>query len=400
MVRGKRGYADFRTPSVSSYGSAARRMFGRLARLSPSEVAGLAALAGSVSSSISRRNPLNSLSSLPSVPSSSRGSGKSRSTSSSYAQSGLSNRASTLVTMGKRGKKKSKKKLPPALNKRQKKSVRRLVKVSDKDMLHSKETNVMHQVSNAVNKVEWSELILQTTSDFNARCNFTSIGNNDANTVSRIEEISMESTVTSYLGKKFYFEDSHRFKFKNNTNSSAEMVIYVVKCTDYTSYTPLNDLTEMRKAAFGSTIVLAKEDDFNQYWTVPRIGTAQRKWRIHKRFSIDLGGGEEAILPIRLPQVGYDPAVVVEMGSSAYMKGQYAIICRIMGKPSHDVASLSTLGMSNTLVDAIEYRKEKTSVQTSNVIKAVRQQGNSGVGLAAAVCADPFAVGIGPFDAT
>lgn len=401
MAPYKRTYADFSTPQRPSVRGLIQRGYESIRNLTPAQLAGLAALAGSSSSSLrsaysSLRTPLNFPSGGRSFSSRSAvGSGIS-----SIAQSRLSNSASTLVLKSGKKKKKSKKPLKAPFTKRQKKSVRRLIKVSDKDLMHSKETNVMHQISSAVNKVGWSEIILLTNAEKQLRLNYTTVGNDDANTVTRIEELDLTSAgLTSFQGRKFYFEDSHRFRMKNNTNAGADIIVYVLKCTDYTSWSPLVEITELRKAAFGTTLVLSKEDDFNQFYTIPRLTKGQRKWIMHSRREINLNGGQEADFSIKLPSQAYDPSVIVEEGGFDYMKGQYAIVMRIMGKPSHDTTTTSLLGISNTLVDILEFRKEKTLVKTSNIIKAVRQNGNSGVALVAAVVAEPEQVGVGPFDA-
>lgn len=313
--------------------------------------------------------------------------------------SSVANSANIPVMVMKKKKKKQKKKKGPIFTKRQKASIRRMLKSSDKDLLHSKETNVMHQLSSAANKVAWDELILDSAADLETRMNYTTAYYTGATTA--IGDISFSNATTSdYVGKKFYFKDSHRFKLKNNTNSAAEIVFYVLKCVDYTNFGPLLELTELRKAGFSAGAVLPKEDDFNQFWTVPRISKKERKWVIVKKYSVDLNGGEEAMIPIRYPEVVYDASVQVEMGDTTYWKGSCAVVTRIIGKPTHDAPTTGLLGFSNTLVDIYESRVEKTYMRQSNIIRAVRQNGNSGVALVTPVCADPQVPGVGAFDAT
>jgi len=275
-------------------------------------------------------------------------------------------------------------------------SVKRLIRKTPKVLMHSQETNDFQQLASAVNKVEWTDLVAQTVTDFRARLTYRTIGNTSG--VSAIETI--DADIGGYAGKKFYFKDSYDLNFKNNTNSAAQLIVYLVKCTDYTSFDPLTELTEMRKAGFSDSSVLVKEDDFNQYFSIPRIARNKRKWVMQKKWQLDLGGGEEARVFVNIPQSIFDPSFVFEEGNQDYYKGQFAIVTRIMGKPSHDSTNTALLGLSNTLVDIRIMKKLKTFQQSSLVVQPIRQMANTNVALVTAVVADPEVPGVGTFDAT
>jgi len=228
--------------------------------------------------------------------------------------------AAPVIANGKktRGKKSSKRKSKRTkrVSKQVTKTVKRAMKTGPMELIRDTQTNVFAQVLSGVNKVRWKSLALPKLSDWLARQKWTIIGNNDLNNASRVEDV--DATALTYLGKKFYFRDTFNFHFKNNTNSPCEMIVYLVKCQDQTIQPPVTELTELRKAAFSDESVLPLDDDFNQFWTVERIPSSKRKWVLHRKWSISLGGGEEANLFVKTPQFTLDPSRALEAGSSNY----------------------------------------------------------------------------------
>lgn len=309
--------------------------------------------------------------------------------------------AAPVIANGKKtkAKKSSKRKSKSSkrVSKQVAKAVKRAMKTGPMELIRDAQSNVFAQIVSGVNKVRWKSLELPVLNDWLARQEWTVIGNNDANNASRIEDI--DATALTYLGKKFIFRDTYNFHFKNNTNSPCDMVIYLVKCQDQTQQSPVTEITELRKAAFSDTSVLPLEDDFNQFWTVERIASSKRKWVLHKKWSISLGGGEEANLFVKTPKFKLDPSRALEAGSDPYQKGQYGIIARTMGKVTHDKADLSFVGVANTQIDYRVDVRTKTYMESSQYMQVVRQKANEGVTMSTPVIADPEQVGIGAYNA-
>ena len=140
-----------------------------------------------------------------------------------------------------------------------------MLQYSDIDLLSCRETNILGQAKSAVNKVGWHNLLGGQFVDHLARCEYETLGlNNDL--IQREEKIDLSAT---YINKRFYFKDSYHMKFKNNTNSACECDLYVMRCVENkVVLSPTDEITELRKAAFGDTSVVAKEDDFNQYYSI------------------------------------------------------------------------------------------------------------------------------------
>lgn len=305
---------------------------------------------------------------------------------------------SAVFTSTKKRKKKRKAiKIARPLRKKIKSVAKSTFRQLDWDLMKSLDQNNFNYINCAVNKVGWKSLVIDGRSDHDNRLNYDTVIDTNPDLVANI----VLNETTSYLGKKFKFVDTHDFQVKNNTNSSCEFIVYVVKCIDYTSVSPLTDLTELRKASFSDVAVLAKEDDFNQYWTLPRVNRGQRKWQIFKHYRMEMGAGQESKFRAQVPVWRYDPSVVVELGSGTYVKGQYAIICRIMGKPAHGGGNSGDeflIGMSPSQIDMRITTKRKTYMVSCPIVKPLVQLANNNLTLATLpVVGDPQQAGLGAY---
>ncbi len=303
----------------------------------------------------------------------------------------LASGATAVVRAGKKGKKtKKSKKLPYA--KQISKMIERKMKAGIKVLMTDIETNEFKKILSEVNKVKWNTLYLQTKTTARDRLEYRTLQASGGST--SVTEIDSGN---AYLGRKYYFKDSFNMHFKNNTNSPAELVVYLLRCNDYTVLSPTSEMNELRKAAFSNTQVLSKEDDFNQYWTIPRINASKRKWQIQKHWKIDMSGGEESTLFVSPRMVIFDPSVIVEEGDATYFKGQYAVVIREQGKVTHDTSTKTNLGLSNTEIDVMVNVRRKTYMQQSTVVQTHRQAANVGVALSAPTVAEPEVPNVGAF---
>lgn len=275
-----------------------------------------------------------------------------------------------------------------------------ILKVIDRRMLHPAkilmsdiQTNQFEQKTSAANRIGWSTIVGPTVTTFRARLNYRTLDSDSG--VTSIKEIDADHG--GYIGKKFYFRDTHNLHLKNNTNSPCEVVIYLLKCTDYTNVGPLTEINEMRKAAFSDAGVLPRDEDFNQYYSIPRVNKGQRKWIIHKKWTMDLSGGEESRLFVNIPQVMLDPAVVFETGDATYFKGMFTLIMRQQGKVTHDKTTTTLLGIANTEIDIMMFNRLKSLMQSSLVVQPIRQTANIGVALTTPIMVEPELVGLNEF---
>lgn len=262
------------------------------------------------------------------------------------------------------------------------------------------QTNVLGQLRNDPNEVRWAVPDIRTIADYNARCNYDQLGKNDADTVTRRETLTEGDGGSVSTFDTWKFKDYQNFHFKNNSNSTQELTFYVVKCMDFATQTPLEELTELRKAAFNDTSVLALNLDFNQYWKVPGISAKTRKWKVVKKYFIELLPGQEQKIKIQYPPVWYNQRYLSEMAlpTTRYMKGSYALVSRCMGKVSHDATNDDLLGMTETRSDYIKYVHDRTYKRSTTAINVVRQNGNSGLSAPAPVVVNKDTAEVGAFN--
>lgn len=311
-----------------------------------------------------------------SMPSGSRSKSKrSRNDSLTY------NRNSTVSKRTSKKRPSKKKKLQTKkFTRKQVKSIRNIILKTNYIKINDQERNVMGQIASAKNKVAWVGFEQLQRTNIDARLTYIRAGVNDAGTIQSNESIELNKT--GRHGKKAKFVDTFHYHLKNNTNSSCSIVLYGFRCNHYTTFSPEDEIDELRKSNFTDESVISKEDDFNQYWSLNNTSNGGRKWKIQKKEKIEMAAGEEIHL-YRKYTVYVDPGKITELGgASDYFPGCYRNVFRIMGKPSHGSGTeVATLGITETLVDILLYSRKITYVQEDvGVVQATKQLSNTGFG--------------------
>lgn len=304
--------------------------------------------------------------------------------------------ATAVVTSKKRkGRRKSKAVRMP---KRMRQSIKRMV-MKHKDLLHMKNAVILQQVASAVNTVQWEIIQQADTSEMNSRLEYKTVGNDNANAVTRTENLDLTAAGVGYMGKTFTFVDNEQWHMKNNTNSGIDLRIYVLVAQQYTSTSPIQDIIDNCVAQYADTGYNLNAD-LNQYWTVPGTWNTKRKFKIYCIHRMDLAGGQEAKVNIHVPNVTYNPGTHFELGNTTYTKGSYVILVRQVGKISHDATTPTLLGIANTQLDIKRSRLIKTYMTTSNVVAPYREIDVEGASAITPIVADAEAPSIGPFENT
>jgi hypothetical protein len=298
-----------------------------------------------------------------------------------------------VMTMKKN--KKKKRRLRP-VSKRVRKYVKRASKALDKwsDPIRIK-LQRLEQLASTQNNVAWFQILSHSTTAFNGPLGPASVmtGNRvveyntlmdtsykvldaDAtNTTGAVRTLDMsrayDPTVV-YLGKRMAVQHTATYWFKNNTNFPAKLTVYIVQATQHTSMNPYSELGNLRHSAYASaTPSVALEHDFTQYWSVPR--SAKRIWRMVRKYQINLDGGQESHLSLKLPYFVFNPDRLKEqaVGVNDYPKGASFALLRIQGVPAHgSTGETNNLCMGETLVDChmtwnrVVRMSEREQVQT------------------------------------
>jgi len=239
--------------------------------------------------------------------------------------------------------------------------------------------NAIGQLTSSVNKVSW------TTLSGAANNNWLSTLQNEVMLTAAdgtTTQVTQEPGDLSGIGAQKEYKIHRRLKytFKNNSNSPAELMLFKFRAIDDTNNDPASDLDNRISAGYftitqTSTSVpsaaLAKEDNFQQYWSTHIMRECQ--WKMVSREKILLAGGDELVrymtqnVPIKLRNAS----------AVSHQKGQEYIVARLVGRPTHDTTTLTNLGVADTRVDYLEeYKTTVYAVRSEEVMANYRTLAN------------------------
>lgn len=255
----------------------------------------------------------------------------------------------------RQGNRKSKKKKfrSKPISKKLKKTIKRVAH-NVRHCINNIEVTSLQQIGNTVNKVSYELLSALTQNTLLQYCQSEVIltATDGVSTVVTQEPADLAAVVNGF--KKFLVHQRQGMIFRNNTNTVAIIYIYRVKCMDDVANDPLVDLdnritqSKMIKT-FTSTetpgAAMAKEDNFQQYWSTPTMKDAQ--WKLLEKVRVELAPGGEH----RMSMIMKIPVNTRLPYSGAYPKGIQHIFTRICGKVTHDDETISEICLSPTLVD-------------------------------------------------
>lgn len=247
-------------------------------------------------------------------------------------------------------KRKSKRGKTRRVSKKVRKSIKRIAKAADWDLLYTTHLELCGQLLSANNKVDWVILEEDTSTNLKALVNVQYEAANAVSGTTAPENIDFsELSQTGQINKAYRKKLLSQYVLKNNTNTGAELVFYECICIDKGAVDPLADIDALMLASTTSasgTDPIAKEDVFGQYWSVKGENKASRHWKISKKSVIHMNPGDEI-------KYIYDPITRFKYTDdlSTYMKGYRTLICRTVGKVTHDASTATNVGISFARVD-------------------------------------------------
>lgn len=261
------------------------------------------------------------------------------------------------------------------------KYVNRRIKQETFEKLSDIRQTKMGQWTSAVNKVAYYEDFTLGRSEVLLYAIRTKMENTAFATTDVVVEDLKDVALTQLGNCTVKLLGSVKYIIRNNSTSPAHLIAYHMKCIDQTDVTPTADLDSRLSqqrgtynlgalAAAGAPI--AKEDQFQQFWSTPIMKECH--WKIKQKHDFLLAAGDEI-------QVYFDINVPcnTKYNAIAYQKGSEVIMFRLQGRPSHDSTTSSLLGIADTLVDFqrqttfTSYKKGASSSLSTHV-----DVGNSG----------------------
>jgi len=213
--------------------------------------------------------------------------------------------------------------------------------------------------------VGWNEIECPNASDLkNQYATLPAIsapfGASATNTI-RISDLIDTSVSLQY---KFHHDLEWDIWYRNNSNITAELDFYLVKCVDATGQDPIIDLQDARASAYikatdptATDLPFPLYDDFNQYFTVNNF-KGKRDWKIVKKVRAVLQGGDESRVVFK-----YKVALPVDtLELESYQKGMWGLFCRVQGTLVNDTTNPRQASISGANIAVWMNRKQSISV--------------------------------------
>jgi len=143
-----------------------------------------------------------------------------------------------------------------------------------------------------------------------------------------------------------------QMEFRNNSTTSAHVVIYLMRCVQQTDSSALTELSGIRAQNYvnSNTPVALNtvEDitlDYQQYMKLKLCGK-KRNWVVDQEFTMVLNGGDVVQQSLAYEQV----LPMIQFETTAFEKGQYQLIARIMGPLAIDVNNPALYDRCGTVI--------------------------------------------------
>jgi len=196
---------------------------------------------------------------------------------------------------------------------------------------------------------------------------------------------------------RFHHKLSWDLWFRNNSNSVAEVDLYLCKCLGDCSIGPLVELNRIREDAYtdGTDPIIPDDpfpltEDFDQYFSVPHTGGQKREWSLVKKVKMVLNAGDES-----RQFLSYSVTLPYQTVASVnFAKGTWALFARIQGGLVVDKVNPSLVAIGGANVGVWMSRDHEMSVsknEYNNVQRLVTTAPNTlsgGAVVAAAAAVD------------
>lgn len=288
-------------------------------------------------------------------------------------------------------KRRRRRRLRPPFSKRQKKFIVKATKKALVKLAHKKEMS-FYQISNAANKVNWSNLFAKNRANMQGYFQTYAIQSvtPGTTTITRHDPKDLTlPTLTDGYNMKYFLVVTAKYVLRNNSTFPAKITMYNMVCQADTNDDPQTNLTDRIKyhknteSGTAPSLSLVKEDDFNQYWTVPNAGKNNNAyWKPVDRKSIELGSGGEVTVYFK-NKVNYRFITDQQL---AFGPNDIYHLYRIMGVNTHTTTT-NNLVMSETLVDVWQtvdfkiYRQTDSTTLTPLSHLATNGLGTAGIGI-------------------
>lgn len=173
------------------------------------------------------------------------------------------------------------------------------------------------------------------------------------------QDIASVASVTSASipkgSKKYHITQKCVFHLRNNTNSPAEIILYVLKSNTTTQLSTTDDLakryystwvSEDLSAATAPTAALTYPNNIMQYWSTPQKGD----YDMVKKMKVRLEPESEVKLPVS-GSFFYNTWNYGQVFT--YAKGTPAFLFRVQGVPGHNSTTTSSVGLTGSRIDCV-----------------------------------------------
>lgn len=301
---------------------------------------------------------------------------------------------------GKRKRKYFKKK--PVFNKRQKKSVKAIALAQRYEKCVDWKKEDMFQMESAVNKVQYTVIGGAVTGSWRDYLLNQIMYTASNGVTSLVMEQPEDLNATAGAFKLYKILYVMKMLIRNNTNSPCNLVIYQGHCTDLSTISMSDDLTQRVEREFcTSTLSPAAptaapliEDMHFQYWYTKNMKDGH--WKVTKRTVVRLNPGDEYKF-FGKHTFYIDTKTIGSYGSNNYLRGYPAWLVRQVGVPTHDTTTGNSTGICNTSLDVLReqsfFVKSRTGRSLTNNRNVIAPTGFSAI--------TPVAVSedtVGPYD--
>jgi len=150
--------------------------------------------------------------------------------------------------------------------------------------------------------------------------------------LNEIRKMGLQNDLPTSRQLVMEYDIGWKLELRNNSNGTAKITFYVVKCNDDSGTDPLTELNNMRNNANVSNVTLIQNPptitrDYEQYWGVKLYGR-KRHWRKMQEFTAVLNPGDtcEKFLSAHAEMPYHS-----NYSENGYLPGSWALIARIEG---------------------------------------------------------------------
>lgn len=172
---------------------------------------------------------------------------------------------------------------------------------------------------------------------------------------------------------RFHHKLSWDLWFRNNSNSVAEVDLYLCKALSDCVIGPLTEINRLRQAAYsdGTDPLIPNDpfpitEDFDQYISVPHSGGQKREWGLVKKVKMVLNPGDESRQFLSYSCTLPYSTLATDVDQLQFCKGSWAMFARIQGGLVVDKTNPSLVAIGGATVGVWMSRDHEMSVSKND----------------------------------